>query len=454
MVGMKKYLLFCIFVAMFVSIAFADFSVNVTPNVLEVEKGSQGVFNILITTDEAGRFSITIDGWKTWFTLENYAPNVLNSKTVKLYISPGKDVDAKVYQIKINVETAGEEKKTIERLIKVKNKYDVTIDTIKVEGEAKPLGTIKLIFGVKNEGTIPLKNLKLFSKVYGKTTLSSFEYKIDELKAGEEKIFEKEISLPENIYAGAYIVAATLSKGLVGIEEKRTSFTVEALPIVKIEKEQTRLLFGLNKKIIVKNYGNEEAKNIRVTEPIHGISKDFYFGDGQIEGNEVIWVINTLAPGEEKILNYQINYFGLIALIIVFIFLIWFYFNRIKILKIRKFIMQKKSIRLGAEFTVGLEIKNDSGAVASGVIIEDFVPSIFSLVVEKGPKPVVKKQEAGARLVWKLRKFEPGEIRLLSYKLKSVVGVEGEIKLPRASISHKKAGHSLKTYSSRPKIGL
>lgn len=439
-------------VSVFSVMAFADFNVDVDPQSVSVYKGNQTQVDIDITTsDDSGRYSISVKGWKSWFTLDSYAPRVDESHTSRLYLSPDSTVEPKTYQIKIIVESPSGEKQSKEVVIKVRNKYDVILNQLNYTKELKPTETMDIYMKITNEGIEDLKDVKLTANA---KQVEEVTYTIDELEVGEAKEFEKQIQLPKNFQAGEHELEITIRKGTEEVSRITKTYIVEKVPLVDFEKTTEDLVFGTKNVMTIENVGNDDLTDFVIEQEVSSAQKMFYYGTGEIQENKIVWNIEKLSPGEDLTIEYQINYLSLVALIILLVILGWYYMTKVRVLRIRKFIMNRSSIEKGHEVKVGIELKNRSGNEVKSVTVEDFVPSIFSVKIDSSIKPTMKKTNDGTRLIWKLRTFSEDEERVLSYKLTPVVGIEGTITLRQAKVTYKKDDRELKSLSKRPKAGL
>src|SRR3989338_8838053 len=124
-----------------------------------------------------------------------------------------------------------------------------------------------------------------------------------------------------------------------------------------------------------------------------------------------------------------------------------------KTVRIRKYIIQKKEIEEGEEFTVALEIKNSSGSKKS-LEVRDFVPSVFTVKETEGLKPAKKKSHIGTELSWNVKDLNNHEERVLTYKIVPIFGVSGTIRLPRASIMFDVRGKKIEKRSFPHSVGI
>jgi hypothetical protein len=149
-----------------------------------------------------------------------------------------------------------------------------------------------------------------------------------------------------------------------------------------------------------------------------------------------------LKPLEECIITYTVNYWPLVfvALGIIIITIII-----LEILQYPK--MHKRVYKKGEEHKVFIRIKNRGRRVLRDVEIIDDVPGIFQVIREfDAGKPVgVKKMRGKTRIVWRFPQLKPGEEKLLVYRIKPLLDVEGGIKLPPAEISGRVGRRRIRT---------
>jgi hypothetical protein len=116
--------------------------------------------------------------------------------------------------------------------------------------------------------------------------------------------------------------------------------------------------------------------------------------------------------------------------------------------------MQRKTIKEGTEFTVGIELRNTMGSKVTDVTVTDFVPSIFTVKDAHGVTAHRLKSGIGTELRWEIKELVKNDERVLSYKLVPVFGIHGQIKLPSAKVVFR-SGKRKKTNSSfAPHLGI
>ena len=126
----------------------------------------------------------------------------------------------------------------------------------------------------------------------------------------------------------------------------------------------------------------------------------------------------------------------------------------VKTVKVRKFVMQKRKIKEGREFTIGVEVKNKTGTKVKDVVVRDFIPSIFEMRKAKGVQPdASKKTESGNELIWRLKTLESGEQRILTYKIVPVFGLNNKLNLTKSNVKYKEGDERKTAYSNTPSLG-
>ncbi|MFH1294712.1 MAG: hypothetical protein ABIH90_02105, partial [Candidatus Aenigmatarchaeota archaeon] len=134
--------------------------------------------------------------------------------------------------------------------------------------------------------------------------------------------------------------------------------------------------------------------------------------------------------GEERRIIYTVehwpNYAKYAAGLIILVLIGTYSAGEITKPRIKKKVVKRSN----GTHTVILEIKNPIKELDS-VIIRDFVSPLARVHKSfEHLKPVSKTSDAGTELIWKIGKMKPREERVLSYRMKPLVG--GELKMPKA----------------------
>ncbi|MDI6721624.1 MAG: hypothetical protein QMD85_04490, partial [Candidatus Aenigmarchaeota archaeon] len=272
---------------------------------------------------------------------------------------------------------------------------------------------------------------------------------------GDAETIVQTMSLPGRAEDGDYEISVTLSYDAES-KSKKASFIVARKPIIKERTEKFSLLLGYGRRIIVSNEGNFAKDFYDVEHDVSPFDAMFISGSEPLSkaDGKFIWRFISINPGEEKTVVYFVDYSPLFIIVIAIIIAIWAVLFKLRSIRIRKYIIQKKFIEEGEEFTVGIDIRNGTGRKVGEMTVTDFVPSVFEFRHEHGPKPKKKKTAMGTELTWVLRDLYAHEERVLSYKLIPVFGVHGNLTLPPAKASLKHAGIRTEMKSLAPRLGM
>ncbi len=434
------------------------FIVTVPEETINVAIGSSKQIAIKIDSGVADDIQFTILDAKPWITQDTTRLK-LNGDEVKylnIFVTPSSDTTPSVYRISLLAESliSGEtQKKFI--FISVSKLDIVDVEKIIVSGNFTPTDKITVTTVIKNFKERTVENIKATSSISGPTSrLIEFEQNIDSLDAGDSKNLTYTFTLPARSEPGLYrIVSAATAEGETS--EKTKTFTVLSQAIFTKQFRQDPLVFGFRKTITVTNIGNSEDDAL-ITDSLGGLDAAFYSGEQPtaVRGSEFAWLLKDVKPGESRSLTYKVDYSTLFLFIIVILIAGWVFFFKVRIVRVKKFILEKKFIEEGEEFTVGIEIANSTGRKVEDANVKDFVPSVFEMKEGEGPKPARSKTAAGTELTWKIKDLHKNEVRILSYKILPVFGVHGRIRLPQAAISFRRGKKDAEIRSAFTSIGV
>ena len=455
---MKKLLLPVIIVLMLAATTHA-FSFSAPDKTINVP--TQGARDIILTlsSDTSEAITINLIDAKTWTSINQNLVNLQpgNKTEVILTISPFADTTLGLYRVTLMAESLTTKQKIRKDLfISIYKGEVVDIEKIVVAGDTKPTGNVSVTVIVKNYKTVT-SNEVVVNAVVSSPTKNVFEFTevIDNLDPDQKVSRTRTFNLGKYAEAGTYKVLATLVTGNETREVTQT-FNVAAKPVIVTTEEKTPLLFGFSKRITITNDGNEIAPSVTATNQVSGIEGIFYSGaDPTTKENGIYtWTIKDLAPGQTSVIEYRIDYTALFMFIVALIIIFWILFFKLRTVRIKKYIMQKKELEEGEEFTVGIEVKNASGKTSDEITVRDFVPPVFEFRSAQTPEPTKKKTAAGVELTWKLKNVHHREERLVSYKIVPLFGAHGQIRLPRAGATFKWNKRDMTNRSTFAVIGI
>lgn len=455
---MKKLLLVSglIFLLM-VGFSFA-FSLNVPSRTISVPAGGVKEVLINITSSKPDNTAMSFSDAKTWVSMDKQAffINASETKYVTVFITPPIDAQLGLYSVKIIAESVNTKDKQVKDMfINVERGERIYIEKITATGKLEPAGYVDINVHLKNYKKTTVQDISLFMTVYSpKGKVLDFETIIDKLDPMESKVVGKTMYLNKTADSGAYFIDALINY-LDEQETQEQTFTVVERSIISATYERFPLLLGYGKTIKVRNDGNELG-NETVIEDISGFDAVFFSGDAPTRklGEKYFWDFPDIEPGEERSVTYHVDYSSLFLFVLAVIIAWWYFFYKYRTLRIRKFIMQRKYIKEGEEFTVGIELHNGLGRKMKEVTVKDFVPPIFRIKPGSGPVPKMKSTNIGTELVWNLTDLKRREDRILSYKIIPMFGVHGLINLPSAYVEFTFNKLKAKNMSNITRLGV
>ena len=168
----------------------------------------------------------------------------------------------------------------------------------------------------------------------------------------------------------------------------------------------------------------------------------------------------SLNPGEQRDINFVINYRLIFYLLVALLILTLFYLYVQSPLVVKKSVHATKHDDDGAlsEIKITLEIRNKSGKPVKDIRVIDLVPGIAN--VEKNldlgtlTPQEIKHTHQGTKVTWAISELEGHEHRIITYKVKARLNILGPLSLPRAVVEYgKRKGKTSKAYSNVFRLG-
>ncbi len=382
--------------------------------------------------------SITGGPQTNWVTLNDYSVKLNQNETRQFgfYISAPYDTPVNKYLFRLKAISKNDTKNIVSKdiymyVIEVA-KIDLTIfatdkDYYKI-GEKVTLTT-----GVRNMGTGKSKNATLKIELTG-LTAGEKTINIPPLEVEQEHIEKAGYTFDKYLDKGTYELTGTLfDENNLKVRTQKTSFEIEKKVIIKQKRDVSSTMFEKTIKIQATNNGNDKG-TARIEESKSKIPQIIEFNREPEEGvinydTKYGWTCE-LEPLETCTITYKIKYWIYFVAAIIIIAILFMILNFAEKPRITK------KYRKGATHTVSIEIKNNSRRTLDDVQVQDMVPQVFSIAESSGTvRPaLVKRKKNGTLLVWKLGKLSPKDERIISYRIKPILDVEGGIKLPPAKI--------------------
>lgn len=423
------------------------FDFKLSSDTVSVSAGDTASVDLVISSNIDDFLIFSIDNMPSWATLPTNVP-VLSAEPAKasIYFSPYNSTKPMSYNMIVRLESQKTGQITSKNLTIVVKKSNVVVEDISASGDLNPTGNVTLTFYIKN-----YENKKVGTEVSYQVTSpeGSSIMKSSDILTFDPKEFkpvDKYLTIPECSKAGSYKVHTDVIEGENVLHTLDDSFTVDSHFTTDVEKIQKSELFKSITIITVKNTGNVPGKAV-VSEDVWGSL--FFSGDEpESKNGTYIWSL-PLDVCETKSVRYSIDYSPIPIALIAALALFYIIF-RLRTVGMRKYIIQKKMVEKGEQFTVGIEFKSHSNV--NNVEIRDFVPSVFK-VIDSG-KATRHTTESGTELVWKFHELKRGEERIVSYKIVPLFTVTGSVKLPRAAISFRYLGKGVTKKTERVYIGI
>ncbi|MBI4015027.1 MAG: hypothetical protein HY365_03680 [Candidatus Aenigmarchaeota archaeon] len=422
-----------------------------------VPLGATEAINIMLNGTANETTLLSVGGEKTWtiLSVQSVALEKGERKNVTLFLSPGREVIANVnYKFTITARTLGSGEETSETIFVFVSKDEfVDIDRTSVSGQFYPTGTIAAKAYVKNFKRASVQDVSVNMTFRGPQGVIAIEStKIPLIDPTETNEAGLTFTVPDNMPKGAYRIIISISaKDLQTSAEQE--FDVEEKAVLDERVEPVAFLTGYGQKITVVNRGNVAGSH-SVERAVSDVERMFFSGTEPSEKSAMyVWNVDNLGAGASAEIEYKIDFLPAVLTLVALIAAAWYILYKLRIVHLRKYIIQKKVIQEGTEFTVGVDVKNWTGATTD-VNVRDFVPPIFRVREHEGFKFQSKKTAYGTEIKWALKDVKNWEERVLSYKIVPTLGVNSPLNLPPARGSYVQGTKTLATESKPAPLGI
>lgn len=431
----------------FASPVLAQFSIAV-PTIPPINAGDTKDFTLTIQNSGSEEwFTISVLGTRQdWMSLETSAIKVPanSSASVKGSVTPASDAFSATYSFNLIVAgVTGGQKIEKEVLVPVVQKTSAIIKNFALscneaakQVNCKPSETVTISGDVINIGTTVLDSLKLNLLIKTPTAEIKKTLSMGTLDLHATKGFVTDFSLGKYQEPGDYFVTAQLTAVEETFDTKSASFSVPFTPSMLYDKKVSSSIFGTFVTLAAVNDGN--AKDTAKLKS--AVSKEWFVSysgpQPQQKNGEYVWSAE-LQPTEKMEIKYSEIYWPTFAFILIVIGAGVFFYLQVSAVSIKKKVLQRYAAAEGKEFAISIDVKNRGKAVEN-VVVKDTVPPIFA-VTEKYEtiRPALRKTDEGLELTWRVGRLKPKEERVLHYKMKSLVGIIGSAKLPKAKLRYK-----------------
>ncbi|MEM0324703.1 MAG: hypothetical protein QXW35_02280 [Candidatus Aenigmatarchaeota archaeon] len=440
--------LFFVFIPTYSQIAISSFSdifiknveLNI-PTFYNIIAGQKASIPIQIKNLESKEIKVFLnvfppyyEGISAYFEKNEIIVKPNSEVTTHLIVTTPIDTKDKIvtYQIYVNVDG-------IEKV------YRLNLNVIGIRGEIKIEN-----FGINKISFDPEEELKIFIEFKNtKDYSTSIKIKTEILRENELiDSYERYLNILRHSLSnftfeykftyyhkpGRYLINIYSFDGKDNLISKLT-FEVNLKEIRDIKKEvikeQSFWFYRVN--LFIKNIGNVK-QTLTLEEEFPLIIRPFVVFENIepiIFDGKAIWNV-TLDPLEEIVISYSIVYWIPISIISLLTTLIFFYFLLgIIFPKINKRYEKSEDI-----YKIKIIIKNTTTKRMKNIEITDFVPLLFTIQNFETLRPQIKKTKEGYTLTWKIRELRPKEEVIISYSIKPVIEIIGELKFPKPKVKY------------------
>jgi hypothetical protein len=442
-------------------------TIEVTPINDRIPQSGQATFTLTITNHayKVQRYSIhsLVNGFGWIVEPQPLSDRIMEiapseSRSTTIVASPLEQFDPGIYTLPLSIRSDFGENydKQLKVFINPESPLDYlpTITaTVDMDDTIDPTKPVPITLFVRNRNPLDLTN----TTIYIKSDMPEFaqETQVDIPPLGEKTVEFTVIPNPTQ-QPKKYVLFFVFEHDgqTVNILEKK----VEIMPFTPafiVNVAEDRLFMKRIKHIHVRNEGNvRNAQQVRI--PLRFVESLFTSPWGKrvtIDGMRYqVWEV-ILSPGEEVVLESQVNYRLPFYIIIGLLLLSVLYFSFRSPIAVTKSVLGvQRSEGTITELKVTLNVRNLTGRAFTNVRVIDKLPGIAHIerALEVGTvKPTkVLHSKRGTQVQWLLPELDPHEERLITYKLKSRLNIVGTLRLPRAIVEFKKGKKQWKSYSN------
>lgn len=247
-----------------------------------------------------------------------------------------------------------------------------------------------------------------------------------------------EIRLNPGTMPAAAFVKVNLSWYDVSFGSKVQQFSIMGYARNTTEIAESTTITSSTNSILISNNGTVAIPSFDYEVPI--AKADIYFirsasTNYVLTSNSIIFRVPELLPGESVELYYTTDYSILYLIPFLFIGLVYVVYRFTRTVALTKQVFELKSNINFITFKVVLKLVNVSSKRISHLRVIEPVPPIVSEVFDYGTlHGELKTVRNGRHIFWLLGELRPNEEVILSYRMKSKVGLIGSLVLERGKV--------------------
>jgi hypothetical protein len=424
-----------------IGIARAELSVTITPIKSTIEWNDTAIYTVTITNTGIADTIKLKPATYNWGTIrfDDYALYVPSSATTKVYVQPPRDILIGNYAIEIIAISNSQPEIRASDFLKL----TVTSELPHIEpdynlpNELKP-GPTHLTLILKNTGTTAVEGIA--AKLESDLLKEPVVFDVGSMASGEARVvWDTTLDIPLNTTPKDHTFTLSIYKNNEFVNSYTKTYKILESPAIKTDVNTEQKLLGTKYTVTLTNVGNAPGNaDYKIIVP----SWQRFFIEGKqkptvtIVGNnaEVYWSY-FLSTGESTTFVYTISFLPLLAILIAILVLLYVGFWYLS----QSLTISKELVRGERALKIKLSIKNNSTRPQRNVIVEDSIPTPLILVREFTtlPPTAIKKSDGAMKLLWKFDVIWPHEEKILTYGLKSALGIVGTVLLPAAKLKKK-----------------
>lgn len=432
---MKKLLLAALLLSM---ISFtAAFTVSMDTVKQSANQSSPAVFEVNIQNDQANNhsYSISILSPKSsWL----YYPNTLHvssgpNKTFNITASPVENALQQRYRFdgKIREQATGEMEE-FSGIFNVQQPYKLHIvDLTQNKQSFTPGEVISTAIEIKNLDSSPVDNYQVNAKYRNQSKTDSGT----SMLPGSTRRYEFNFKTSKNASPGKHNITYTVTADEKLQTTARQTATIGSVENITRKEETENRILTYAKTVQSTNNGNSPV-NTTITTQVPSYLESITSTTPQpdkieeIEG-EIVYSWNArLEPRQSFSAQYQTKYWipvtGVLLLLAGIV--------AIKVLG-TSISLTKTAEEDGNSIKINLEIENNGEKTIEQLELEEFIPDIATVDESFSMNtPKIRKTSEGTKLTWQIKDLEPGDQRIIQYKIRPKVQVEEEVDFQPAVI--------------------
>ena len=460
----------------FINLAYAaSFDVKVTPIKDKIIVDEVAEFNISIQNnlDTSEEFTIKKAGYPFWdmYTMPLQNPITLkvpgqSTSSIKLFVDPQYITNVDTYTLDVGIvsgNTGQEQKvpvtvgiKSTEPLIGGYIPTVVTSTSISPE-QIDPREEFTIKINLNNQNIIDYPNLTI--KIESNHFKDELHYP---LGPKEDKTIEitKKLDAMTMPQKDRMIIAVFKDERMIVSPIVKEFEVKEYSSQEEIPKEQSFLKIRKGIKVMSNNPDYKGSIKIETT-PIKNLMLTTYPRADTIKENGRYYLVWQVQLGKDNAMSIYTteNYRPIVVIMALALAAVALYFIFRSPIIVRKGIANVGMSEGGiSEAKVVVRVKNRSPNQITGIEVLDNLPHIAHVEKEISigsmqPHAVLRHPKGGIVMRWTIETLEPGDERVLSYRMKSRLAILGEFNLPAATARCKVGNKVIITNSNRISVG-